>query len=559
MDASVCAGLSVAEWLTASSFGDSIGLSYNPKKVILVLFLVQYLAVKYYRIFLYHRYFSPFRHLPGPTDNHFFFGQAINFIRAESPPELYVKWMKQFPDAPVIRYLTFANTEVLVCNSLNSFKDVLQTNCYLFHKPDRWRRMMVEITGKGVLSLEDDEHRLHRKMLAGVFSAPNVRKLEPVFQTKASELSTVLSQAISGSDREKGSQGVIDCTEVFSKATLDIIGVTILGAELANLKTVNDQSQRQNTKAQAKEAYTFHEAYEIIFAQSFIGKVLFFANAFVPTRWLPLEANREFAFATSWLREILTKLIRQRYLEVEEARRSGKYESLKKDSRDLLSFVVEESMPGAPAEGIPEDNFLGHLLQFMAAGHATSADTISWSVYTMATNPQIQNKLRDEISELTSWKSDPSFSDIDSLPYLNNFIREILRVYAPSTSHHRQATVDMMVDGVFVPKGTTFDIVPAVPMLNPLIWGKDADIPNPARWDQLTADQMSPYAFEAFSNGPRMCIGKNYAMVEIKIILVELIRRFRFLKVEKQFTIENPGFALRPNGLEVSLERIADT
>ncbi|KAI1084355.1 cytochrome P450 [Whalleya microplaca] len=556
MDASICAGLAIAEWLTVSSLRGSIQPSYSPIKTVLILFVAQYLAIKYYRIFLYHRYFSPFRHLPGPIDNHFFFGQAFNLIKADSPPELYVKWMKQFPDAPVIRYLTFANTEVLVCNSLNSFKDVLQTNCYSFHKPDRWRRMMVEITGKGVLSLEDEEHRLHRKMLAGVFSAVNVRKLEPVFQTKTKELNAVLNDAVSS--REKGNHGVIDCTEVFSKATLDIVGVTVLGAELANLKTVNDPSQRQNTKAQAKEHYTFHDAYEIIFAQSFIGKILFFSNAFVPTRWLPVEANREFAFATSWLKEILTKLIHERTREVKEARRSGKYESLKKDSRDLLSFIVEESMPGAPAEGIPEENFLGHLLQFMAAGHATSADTLSWSVYTMATNHQIQDTLRNEISELASRKPDLSFSDIDSLPYLNNFIKEILRLYAPSTSHHRQAGVDMTVDGVFVPKGTTFDIVPAVPMLNPAIWGDDVEVADPTRWDRLTPDQMSPYAFEAFSNGPRMCIGKSYAMMEIKIILVGLIRRFRFLKVEKPFTIENPGFALRPNGLEVGLERIAD-
>lgn len=114
----------------------------------------------------------------------------------------------------------------------------------------------------------------------------------------------------------------------------------------------------------------------------------------------------------------------------------------------------------------------------------------------------------------------------------------------------------MVIDGVFVPKGTTFDIIPAMPMLNPAIWGDNAEEADPTRWDRLTPDQASPFAFEAFSNGPRMCIGKIYAMMEIKIILVELVQRFRFFSVDKPFTIENPGFALRPNGLEVRLERV---
>lgn len=126
-----------------------------------------------------------------------------------------------------------------------------------------------------------------------------------------------------------------------------------------------------------------------------------------------------------------------------------------------------------------------------------------------------------------------------------------------ATSHHREANIDMKIDGVFIPKGTTVDIVPSVTMLNPIIWGPDADVPDPTRWDRLSGDQLSPYAFQAFANGPRMCIGKSYAMLEIKVALVEMVPRFRFGAVDKPFTIENPGFAMRPNGLEVRVERIA--
>lgn len=226
---------------------------------------------------------------------------------------------------------------------------------------------MTEITGKGIVGLEGEEHQKHRKMLAGVFSLGNVRKLEPVFQAKAQELSSLLDTTITSSQVGGVGSGVIDCTDIFSKATLDIIGKTIMGVELSNLKSGpsghTDMGDKQWSLQHAKRAndYTFHDAYEIIFAQSFVGKILFFLNGFFPTRWLPVEANREFSFATNWLRNAITQLIRERYRDTEQARREGRFEQTKKNSRDLLSFLVEESVTGGPAEGIKEENFLGHV------------------------------------------------------------------------------------------------------------------------------------------------------------------------------------------------------
>ncbi len=93
-------------------------------------------------------------------------------------------------------------------------------------------------------------------------------------------------------------------------------------------------------------------------------------------------------------------------------------------------------------------------------------------------------------------------------------------------------------------------------LLNPLIWGDDADKVDLGRWERLAGDQLSPYAFEAFSNGPRICVARSFAYLEIKTIIVEIIRNYRFLRVERPFTVENPSFTLRPAGLEVRLGKI---
>lgn len=131
----------------------------------------------------------------------------------------------------------------------------------------------------------------------------------------------------------------------------------------------------------------------------------------------------------------------------------------------------------------------------------------------------------------------------------------VYQVAASGTFH--QAAVDMSIDGISIPKGTAIDLIAAVLQLNPTIWGDDADEVDPTRWDRLSGDQLSPYAFVAFLQGPRICIGKTLAFMEMKIILAEIVRNFRILRVERPFTVQNPGFTLRPDGLEVRFERIA--
>lgn len=79
---------------------------------------------------------------------------------------------------------------------------------------------------------------------------------------------------------------------------------------------------------------------------------------------------------------------------------------------------------------------------------------------------------------------------------------------------------------------------------------------DPTRWECLKGDQQSPYAFSVFSAGPRICIGRLFAMFEIKIILAAMVRNYRFLSVEKPFKVENPSFTLRPAGMEVRMEKV---
>ena len=120
----------------------------------------------------------------------------------------------------------------------------------------------------------------------------------------------------------------------------------------------------------------------------------------------------------------------------------------------------------------------------------------------------------------------------------------------------REAATDVTIDGVFIPKGTTVMICPQLPQSHPHIWGSDAEAFDPDRWDNLSGNAASPYAFQAFSGGPRVCIGKGLAMLELKTMLIELVKNFNFESVGEDMVLEN-YLTLRPRGgLRVKVQRL---
>nr|UYD62316.1 cytochrome P450 [Leptographium qinlingense (nom. inval.)] len=519
------------------------------------LFSVCWLLSTAYNVFIYPHYVSPYRHLPGPKGGHWFLGHFPGFFKQKYPWSIYVDWVREFPDAPVIRYLTIANHEVLVPLTREGMKECLMTRCYEFKKTEQWLRMVLDFAGWGIVSFSGEAHRAARRMLSKPFQLSNIRKLEPIFNQKALEMCTVMEAACSSDD----ATGVIDAIELMAKTTLDIMGLAALGRELSHLQSVHTDGPHGGDKEKASDGYDFHDAYQCIVSPSMTGKILLFASGYVNVRWLPLQANREFKRATTFLKSTLLQLIRQRTAEVHAAMRAGTHTV--QDSRDILTFIAEESLPGGggDAEGITEETFVGNLLQIMVAGHETSATVLTWSAYIFATDHAIQDRVRAEINALLATNPNPTHADLEaSLHYTDNLLKEVNRVFSPAAVTYREAAQDVVFQGVPLRKGTVLDVIPAVTHMDPRIWGDSVDKFDPSRWeaDRLTPAQADPYVFAGFSNGPRICLGKSFALLEMKLVLVHMVPRFRFLAVERPFEIESPGLATRPSEMQLRIEKI---
>ncbi|KAL2019390.1 hypothetical protein VTK56DRAFT_9681 [Thermocarpiscus australiensis] len=503
---------------------------------LLGVYLAQLVAYKTYKIFIYPYLVSPLKQLPGPKNHHFLIGHLLTQIRSGHPNEPYLSWMRHWPKTPagLIRYFDVGNSDAVLVTSLAAHKEILHDKCYSFQKPAFFKRLIADMVGYGIVFTEGEEHKRQRRLLAGLFSPGNLRALVPMFRDKARHLSKLLEQNIERED------GVVDLVSLYSKIMLDIMGVFALGVELDNLQPANGTANN-----------SFDHCYHELFEPDTWGQILMGINTVLPVRWLPLEANRRYKQALQAVRSQLMAIIQDRIRTVGEWKAAGIDVDAKK-GKDLLSFMVAEKYYADSDRWTPQ-YIMEQILTFLAGGHETTASGLTWGTQLMIEHPAEAKRLRAEIDELLRREPVPDQRSIENLPYLHNFVREVLRLQAPGVNVAREAAEDVVVQGVVLPKGTTVLIQPAMVNRNPTVWGADCDEFRPDRWDRLEGEAADPWAFATFALGPRVCIGKAMTMLEFKIILVELVSKFDIEGVVPHAKVGNikyinPSPLLRPEG-----------
>jgi cytochrome P450 len=173
-------------------------------------------------------------------------------------------------------------------------------------------------------------------------------------------------------------------------------------------------------------------------------------------------------------------------------------------------------------ETLSEDYLRDLVLNFLIAGRDTTAQGLSWTIYCLSQNPEVEATVRQEVIDVCGVRG-PAYEDMPRLPYLNAVISEALRLY-PSVPADQKAAVsdDYLPDGTFVPGGSTvvYDIYSMG--RDTAIWGEDAEVFRPERW--LESDKpRGSYEYPVFNAGPRECLGRRLAMVEMKTCLAMIL------------------------------------
>ncbi|KAH2200590.1 hypothetical protein KXW59_003434 [Aspergillus fumigatus] len=244
---------------------------------------------------------------------------------------------------------------------------------------------------------------------------------------------------------------------------------------------------------------------------------------------------------------------------VQKAQRGGVEDLPLQDAALRAANMVDYALRATDNKGekLPKSSLVWALVVATGAGFTTTSSLLSWLIYGLVTYPGMQDRLLQELVDHGFDDTTEITADFtDQLTFLDKYIKETQRRHNPSFQPGRTAKLDLILPGGYkIPQDAV--VIPALHHIhnNPAIWDNPARF-NPDRWDTDEVKQRHKAAYIPFGTGPRMCIGFNFALQEIKVFLPKLIYRYKFTR-EGDGPIEyDPMFQLiRPNNLYVRAER----
>jgi cytochrome P450 len=220
---------------------------------------------------------------------------------------------------------------------------------------------------------------------------------------------------------------------------------------------------------------------------------------------------------------------------------------------DLLDMLIETRYEDG--SGMTEQQLRDEAVILYVAGHETSAVALAWAWALIAQHPEVERQLLESVTK-TLGGEDPSFEKLRELGYTLQVIEETMRLYPPAWITDREALEDDDTGlGVTFKKGR--DVIVFIYGLhnNPKYWDEPEAF-RPERFTPENKKKHTPYAYLPFGGGPRLCIGNNFALMEMQFVLAQMIRRYRFELLPNQRIELNPMITLRPRyGVQMRIHK----
>ncbi|KAG8858416.1 hypothetical protein FRB96_005301 [Tulasnella sp. 330] len=411
-----------------------------------------------------------------------------------------------------------------------------------FTRPQNLSNGIRFFIGNGLLAADGLEHRKQRKVLNPAFSLTAMRDISPILMQVSQKLGEVWKRELSRSNARSAVQDS-DINDWTSKAALDIIGLAGFGYKF---NTLEDPSNEL--------ALAFSELVNGLTAFSFRDMITNFIPAW---RSLPTPRNMAIRQSAAIRRRVGVEIIADKKAEVKLL---GEDDLLQ--AKDLLSVLIRANIKENDAERLDDETLLAETSTFIVAGHETVATALSWGLLALARAPSVQSRLRDELFAFPS--DSPTMDELNAMPYLDNVVKEILRLTPPIPTTRRTANVDAVIplafpvigkDGkeifeLFVRRGDTISLHNYASNTRKDLWGDDALEFRPERFDKLpeaVSEVPSLFAhLSTFVTGARGCIGWRMAVLEMQTLLFTLIRTFQFDIVPGIEIVPRIGIALKP-------------
>ncbi|KAK0240864.1 cytochrome P450 [Armillaria nabsnona] len=497
--------------------------------------------------------------VPGPQWKSWVYGNLPELFKGQAG-EMDFKWQSQYGD--VVRIRAALGEDRLLVSDPKALQYIYQTSGYKFIRPSGRKELSRLLNGTGILFVEGEDHKRHRKVLLPGFGGPEVKFYVPVFFVHAGKMASKWKELISATDEQSV---VIDIPSWTSHATLDAIGEAAFDYPFGAL----DNSAKPLTIAYTNMVFdTFAAATD----NSTLSLCLM--------DWLPRRVVRFIVEKAPVKRLEHFRKAHDLTLQVAKQLLDEKYEALAADKpkRDIMSLLVKANISEDPKTRLNEEELIGQMNTIMFAGHETTANTLSWTFLELARHPEVQDQLRAEIREkerVIFNRGDTEFSvqDLDSMPYLTAVVKEVLRFHPILANTARVATQDDIlplskpvtlatgktVQEIAIPKGVHIFASIAGYNRNKSIWGEDAHVFDPARWFRgSTSKEASVGVYGnlfSFAGGLRSCIGWRFAVLELHAFITEVVNNFEFSLTKESERIRREACGIMVPTVEGEMEK----
>ncbi|KYC43923.1 hypothetical protein WA1_01865 [Scytonema hofmannii PCC 7110] len=260
---------------------------------------------------------------------------------------------------------------------------------------------------------------------------------------------------------------------------------------------------------------------------------------FLVPNWLPTPSHLRFREAVKQLDQIIYDIIHQRHTSKQDR---GNF-------LDLLLYAQQKDGSKITLQQLRDE-----VVNIFLAGHETTAIALTWISFLLSQHPLIEAKLIEELQTVLSGRT-PTVADLSQLRYTEAIALEALRLYPPVWLLERIALENTEIAGYPVPKGTWLFASPWSAHRNPDFFPEPEKF-NPSRWEDSLAKRLPLGAYFPFGMGARNCLGKDFAMMELVLLIATIFQNFQ-LKLAPEYPVEIlPSLTLRPkHGMRMLLTR----
>jgi cytochrome P450 len=423
---------------------------------------------------------------------------------AHNPVQVLTRYTAQLGDT--FRFYFGGVKEAIVTINPAVIQHVLKTNSENYYKSEIQKKRMGHFLGKGLLTTEGEPWKTQRRLIQTGFERKQLEVLSSIMQDS-------LADSLRDFDKQ-ASIGPVDIYPLMMKITFAMVGKSLFGARL----------KEEDIELISLAISTVQEFMVRQTIQPYLNP-WFAVSGELRRHW----EMRSRAFG------ILGEYLQRRRKEA--------------PGHDLLQILMDARY--SDGQGMQDDLVLSESMQLLVAGHETSSNALSWLLYLLSSRPDCIDRIRQEYDAVLGERP-LSFSDVPKFEFTTQVILEALRLYPPFWMVDRMALADDCAGGVDIPRGSTVVVFIYGTHHSPRYWETPESF-DEERFAKVNEKRHTPFAHLPFGAGPRGCIGGNYAMLQILMILNALLRKYDFRLVPGQSIEARPMVILRPeHGIRMS-------